>query len=78
MKNRNSGWLLHVEFFVILITILGFTYNINSSTAASNARIDQVIASSNAKFDQFMFEWKAEVKDFHGRLCAIEERNKGK
>jgi hypothetical protein len=23
-------------------------------------------------------EMKSEMKDFHGRLCAIEERNKGK
>ena len=85
IESKNAGWLLHVEFFVILITILGFTYNMNSMNAATNARIDQVITTSNAKFDQFMFEWKQEskdfhesMKDFHGRLCAIEERNKGK
>ena len=37
-----------------------------------NGRID----TANARFDQFMFEWKAESKDFHGRLCAIEERGR--
>ena len=25
-----------------------------------------------------LIEMKNEMKDFHGRLCAIEERNKGK
>jgi hypothetical protein len=27
---------------------------------------------------QLIREIKDEIKDFHGRLCAIEERNKGK
>jgi hypothetical protein len=27
---------------------------------------------------QIIREMKEEMKDFHGRLCAIEERNKGK
>ena len=32
--------------------------------------------SANNRFDAFMIAWKEESKDFHGRLCAIEERNK--
>jgi hypothetical protein len=32
----------------------------------------------DAKLDAFMRELQQERKEFHGRLCAIEERNKGK
>jgi len=28
----------------------------------------------NAKFDLFKDEMKNEIKDFHGRLCALEEK----
>jgi hypothetical protein len=30
----------------------------------------------DAKFDAHMTAIREEMKDFHGRLCAIEERNK--
>mgnify|MGYP001615458479 CR=1 FL=1 len=29
------------------------------------------------RMDQFLMAWHQENKDFHGRLCAIEERNRG-
>lgn len=32
----------------------------------------------DTKLDKWHDEIQAESKDFHGRLCAIEERNKGK
>jgi len=28
------------------------------------------------RMDSFLMAWHLENKDFHGRLCAIEERNK--
>lgn len=31
-----------------------------------------------AKIDNFKDQMHEEMKDFHGRLCAIEERNKNK
>lgn len=30
------------------------------------------------KTNAVISEMRSEMKDFHGRLCAIEERNKGK
>lgn len=63
MDNKNL--VSHIEWAVLLFTILGMHYSINS-------RID----ADNARFDQFMIEWKNESKDFHGRLCQIEERIK--
>ena len=43
--------------------------------------IQQNRAETNADRRDFLMlvrEIKDELKDFHGRLCAIEERNKGK
>lgn len=36
------------------------------------------IASANARIDTICVMIHSEMKDFHGRLCAIEERNRGK
>lgn len=62
---ENKSWINHLEWAVVLVTLIGGFY-------AMDARIDAI----NARFDQFMFAWQSESKDFHGRLCAIEERNK--
>lgn len=62
---ENKGWLSHVEWVVMFVTLIGGFYSMD-------ARID----ATNARFDQFMLSWHEESKDFHGRLCAIEERNK--
>jgi hypothetical protein len=43
-----------------------------SNISAVNARMD----TANARFDQMHALIYQEMKDFHGRLCAIEERNK--
>ncbi len=63
MENKN--WISHIEWAVMIVTILGLFYSMDAKFEAVNSR-----------FDQFMFEWKAESKDFHGRLCAIEESRK--
>lgn len=56
-------WTTHIEWLIILMTIVGGFYTIHSSVDAINAR-----------FDQFIMVWHEEAKDFHGRLCRIEER----
>lgn len=61
----------HAEFVVILVTLIGGYVMIDSKIDQQVGRIDQV----NARMDQFIMMWHEEVKDFHGRLCAIEERN---
>ncbi len=63
MENRN--WLSHLEWIIVFITLIGGFYSID-------ARIDAI----NSRFDQFMIACHQESKDFHGRLCTIEERNK--
>lgn len=65
MENKN--WISHVEWIIVFVTLLGGFYSID-------ARIDSI----NSRFDQFMIAWHEEAKDFHGRLCSIEERTKDK
>lgn len=67
---------VNIAIAAILLTIC--ISNI-SSISASNTRMD----SANARMDlmqnliiQEMKAFHEESKDFHGRLCAIEERNK--
>ncbi len=42
-----------------------------------NQKIDQKIDAFRNEVHQDMNEFRTEIKDFHGRLCSIEERNKG-
>jgi hypothetical protein len=81
----NTGWGIHAEFVILMITLIGGFYLLGSRIDATNYRLDQHMDSTNTRFDQFMLAWKEEstgfheaMKDFHGRLCSIEERNKGK
>jgi len=39
-------------------------------------KIDSFRAEMRQEMRQEMGEFRAELKDYHGRLCAIEERNK--
>lgn len=61
----NKGWISHIEWLVVFVTLLGGFYALDS-------RIDHM----NSRFDQFLMVWHEEAKEFHGRLCTIEERNK--
>jgi hypothetical protein len=69
---ESKAWISHMEWAVMLLTILGLFYSMDAKFESVNHRID----SANVRFDQFMFEWKQESKEFHGRLCAIEERGR--
>lgn len=80
-KDRNPfQWQPLVELVVVLATIIGFTIPLYIHT-------DNKLEIALAKFDQRMEEGRKEsnnileairqdMRDFHGRLCAIEERNK--
>lgn len=74
MENKN--WLSHIEWAVMFVMLLGMHYSMNARIDVAIESINDRVDSSNTRFDQFMMEWKQESKDFHGRLCAIEERNK--
>ena len=61
----DRNWFSHVESVVIVVTLIGGYFMIDS-------KFDMI----NSRFDQFMIAQHEESKDFHGRLCAIEERSK--
>ena len=56
-----------VEMIVFLAGILGTFFWCRSESREDNRRIESLV---NAM--------QNEMKDFHGRLCALEEKNKGK
>lgn len=62
---KNNSIITHIEWLIVFITLLGGFY-------ALDARIDGI----NNRFDQYMIASHEESKDFHGRLCSIEERNR--
>jgi len=64
---EKNSWLSHMEWVVMFVTLIGGFYMIET-------RFD----NCNNRMDQFLIAWHEEAKDFHGRLCAIEERNKAK
>ncbi len=68
---KNGSIISHLEWFIVFITLIGGFY-------AIDVKFDAKFDSINSRFDQFIFAWQQESKDFHGRLCQIEEKNKGK
>jgi hypothetical protein len=90
-KSEKTGFFRnHIDTFAIMglnIAIAGLLVSLyvsnSSNITAINTRIDESITSANskmdvanAKFDQMQGLMYQETKDFHARLCAIEERNR--
>lgn len=73
MEN-NKNWSIHAEFVILLITLLGGFYfldgKIERTTSSQAARTDRL-------YEMFI-EGQKEIKELYGRVCVIEERNKGK
>lgn len=55
-------WQPIVELIVVLLTILGSTIPLYIHT--------------DSKLENALLAIREEMRDFHGRLCAIEERSK--
>lgn len=74
--------IVGVNLAIAAILITMYVSN-TSRIDAANARSDQLymaLKEETLSFHQAIMEerqlFHQEVKDFHGRLCAIEERNK--
>ncbi len=75
----------YIEFFSLLATLIGmFFWNRSESRAdirhmdvqlQSNRELVRAIHEDAKSFQLAMIQ---ESKDFHGRLCSIEERNREK
>lgn len=61
-NEKRVQWQPLVELIVVLLTILGSTIPLYLHT--------------DNKLENALNALKEEIRDFHGRLCAIEERNK--
>lgn len=72
MENSNRiQWQPLVEMIVVLVTILGSTIPLYLHTQD----LIRSVQEDNKSFQAAMLN---ESKEFHGRLCIIEERNKTK
>jgi len=69
---KESFFRNHVDTMAIMALNLAIAAVLISLWVSNTARIDAV----NRRSDQLYQALHDETKDFHGRLCAIEERNK--
>lgn len=71
MENDYQGWIQFAIFMISMASMfiwLRSDIQINRTEAAADRR----------DLLQISRDIQQEIKDFHGRLCAIEERNRGK
>ena len=61
-----------VQFGILLLTIVGMFLSMKADISANRAES----AADRRDILQLVRSIQEEIKDFHGRLCAIEERNK--
>ena len=67
-----------IQFSIFAIGVFGlFIWNRTESRADMRHMLN-IIDTIKADAVAYRTEMAQEIKDFHGRLCAIEERNKGK
>jgi len=69
---RQSFLRNHVDTLAIMGVNLAIAAILIGMWTANTARID----AANARTDQLFNTWQQETKDFHARLCTIEERNR--
>lgn len=64
------------QFLILMITV-GSLFFWNRSESRSDYRhMEERTAEREARTEAILNAIKDEMKDFHGRLCAIEERRK--
>lgn len=68
-----SEWL---QFSIILITFVGL-FIWNRTEARTDARhMDQKMSQIHSETREMIAAIQQEIKDFHARLCVIEERSR--
>jgi hypothetical protein len=68
--NHSSGkWQHFIELIVVLATIVG-------TNIPLHLHMDTKMDEFRTKNHDILEGIRQDMKDFHGRLCAIEERNK--
>jgi len=79
-QKQRIQWQPIVELIVVLMTILGSTIPLyihtDNKLAEAISKSDSKLETCMAKIDMTLQGIREDMRDFHGRLCAIEERNK--
>ncbi len=71
MNDKKINLELIISLVIVMVTILGSTIPLYIHTSC---QIDE----SRKETMQILEAIRQDIRDFHGRLCAIEERNKEK
>ena len=67
-----TEWSIHAEFLVLLVTLLGGFYLLDGKIERQGNRTDRLYEM----FCDLQRQTKDELKEFHGRVCVVEERGK--
>lgn len=86
MAGCPTDWGVIITAIACLFAILGVTTGlflylankIDALGASLRSEMKSFEIKIESKIDQFKDDVNREMKDFHGRLCSIEERNKPK
>lgn len=62
------------QFGILLLTIVGMFLSLRADISSNRAEA----TADRRDILQLIRSIQEEIKDFHGRLCAIEERNRSK
>lgn len=63
-----------IQILVVLVTVAGlFIWN-RAESRADSRHYDAQLKQFNERTEALISAIKDEMRDFHGRLCAIEER----
>ena len=62
------------QFGILLLTIVGMFFTLRADISSNRAEA----TADRRDILQLIRSIQEEIKDFHGRLCAIEERNRSK
>jgi len=68
----------YLEFFSLLATLLGIFFWSRSESRSDIRHMETKIDLYRQETNDMIKAIQIEMKDFHNRLCAIEERNRGK
>jgi len=90
-RNPKIQWQPIVEIIIVMMTILGSTIplymhtdsKLTEALSKSDIKIENAMSKSElslaaamSKIDDTLQGIREDMRDFHGRLCAIEERNR--
>ena len=66
------------QVFTIIGANVALFFWLRTESSADRRQMQQEAAADRRDLLSLIREIKDEMKDFHGRMCAIEERNKSK